>query len=200
MKRCFVVRCAAVAAAGTSSSDSTSSKKNKMNADAAAEPGAPQPKGPAPPFPDHSAKSKEDLLKLIREREEDIVHLKKIHELSLRRLEKVHRRHLLEYEEKAMMFEENVNRFTFDVNDNAAYNIKAQNKRYDAENKSRKIMFGILVASTCIFWAYLATEYPYNSERVRKTSYLNTGKVNLTLISPFSNPETSARTREIPMD
>ena len=112
--------------------------------------------------------SRDDLLLLLRRKDEEVVNLKKIHELSLRRTELEHRRHLQEYEEKATMLEEGVNRFAVDTSNNAAWGMSTTMKKYEQSVFNEQVKWYSFLTGISCFWMFLIYAYPLNEDRMYK--------------------------------
>ena len=113
--------------------------------------------------------------------------MRKIHEISLRRLEQIHRRHLLEYEEKAMRFEEHVVRFSLKQSESAGEKIRGFHKQGLVDASWARIHRNFVFGITGVFWFYLTYAYPYNEEKMKTTVRLSSSIVSGAVWSPWDH-------------
>eukprot|EP00759_Apiculatamorpha_spiralis_P028538 PhF_6_TR31125/c0_g1_i3/m.45562 len=150
-------------------------------------------------FPDHSSKSKEELISLLLRREDEVKQLIKIHEVSLRRLEQAHRRHLLEYEDKGLSFVGNSGKISLDHHTDAGFTIKMRNKVQTLVAKEKTWITWWCLGLTFIMWIFLIYTYPYNKDRKQRAVSLQATYTVGAVWSPFEYGF-SGKAREIKLD
>lgn len=126
----------------------------------------------------------EELIGRIVKRDEEIDSLRRIHVSGHRAAEYHMRRQFLEYEEKAQLYEEKVNKTSLDAITECRHRLRAIRAKYDQEYRDKATVSFACLVGCVVYYLYGKFYYgaPYHAQN--KTAYYGSVKFGNFLSSP----------------